>query len=296
MTQAPSPETPRIVGWRDGASSPLFAAADVGAPSPLESMVVERCETGPDDGSQRRALRSHVLTLFVRGGLIDHAVEALPSRRIVVPREAVVCSLRDMQEEVRFAQDAELFAVELSDAFLSATARGLHGSEQFALTPSPGLRDPRLSGLMMALRAEQAAGWPAGLLFAQCIQQALATLLLGVTPASVAAPSGLSPRLARRVETLVEDELASPLRLEDLAAATGYSVAQFTRLFRATFGTSAHHYVMTRRIQRARMLLRTTRRSQLEIALECGFLSQQHFSRVFRARIGIGPKAYREQG
>jgi AraC family transcriptional regulator len=285
----------RILGWRGDVPAWLFDAADVGARSPVSSMRVERCDSGPNDGVRRRTLRSHVLTQFVRGGVIEHAAAARPVQRIVVPREAVVCSLRDVEEEVRFAHDTELFAVELSDDFLAATARGLHDRDDFALKPSPGLRDRRLSGLMMAMRVEQAAGWPAGPLFAECIQQAIATLLMADPPSFNVGTCALSTAAARRVEALVEDSLSTPLLLADLAAAAGYSVAQFVRLFRERFGTSPHRYVTARRIERARTLLREGRLSQIEVAIECGFQSQQHFSRVFRKQVGISPKDYRSR-
>lgn len=262
---------------------------------PLPALTARRQACGPADGWQRRVFDTHVLTLFAAGGVVEHAFDGRAPRRIVIPRGGVVSSLRDVAEEVRLVQDSDLFSVQLSDAALRDAAEAIGRGTDAALPPSPGISDARLTGLMMALRAEAEAGWPTGPLFAQSLAQALAHLLLANGTALAIPRHALSPRQASRVAAFVEAELARPLSLAELAAQTGYSVAQFTRLFRVTFGTSALRYVTARRIDRARHLLKLGRLPQIEIALACGFQSQQHFARVFRAQVGMTPQAYRDR-
>jgi AraC family transcriptional regulator len=263
---------------------------DTGA---CQVLAVQRQASGPADGWQRRTFQAHVLTLFASGGIVEHALEGRAPRRIVIPSGGVVSSLRGVAEEVRLVQDSELFSVQLSDAVLRDAALAVGKDGNAALAPSPGISDPRLTGLMMALRAEQQAGWPTGPLFAESMAQALACLLLANGAVLTALRHALPARVAARIAAFIDAELARPLSLTELAAHTGYSVAQFTRLFRASFGTSPLRYVMARRVDRARQLLRMGRATQIEIALACGFQSQQHFARVFRAQVGMTPQAYR---
>jgi len=55
-----------------------------------------------------------------------------------------------------------------------------------------------------------------------------------------------------------------------------------------------HRYVLRRRTERARELLRQPGATILEVALACGFSSQSHFATVFRALTGVSPRAYRD--
>jgi len=99
-----------------------------------------------------------------------------------------------------------------------------------------------------------------------------------------------------KVKKRVEDGIADPLRLQDLAAEAGFSPFYFARAFKATTGLSPHQYVLERRVERAKHLLRHSSLSLAEIAMACGFSSQSHFSSQFRARVGVTPKAYRGGG
>lgn len=140
-----------------------------------------------------------------------------------------------------------------------------------------------------------AGGWQGDPLLVDSAMHALALRLVAGRAMPVPVRHGLSLTVATRVAAMVEAGLNGPLCLADLATESGYSVAQFTRLFRVTFGTSALDYVTSRRIERACRMLRHGTRAQIEIALDCGFQSQQHFARVFRAKVGITPQAYRKQ-
>jgi len=65
----------------------------------------------------------------------------------------------------------------------------------------------------------------------------------------------------------------------------------FLRLFKAALGCPPHHYVVQRRVARAKALLERGR-SAMEAALEVGFFDQSHFANVFRQTYGMTPRAY----
>ena len=78
-----------------------------------------------------------------------------------------------------------------------------------------------------------------------------------------------------------------------LAAVSGLSEAHFARSFKAAFGLPPHRYLLTRRIERAKALLRDTRAPVIEIALQTGWESLGTFGRIFRDVTGESPTEHR---
>src|SRR6184192_4509738 len=96
-----------------------------------------------------------------------------------------------------------------------------------------------------------------------------------------------------RAKDLVDARYAEPLDVDDLARAAGLSRAHFSREFRRAFGESPHAYLLTRRLERAAALLRTTDRSVAEICFSVGLQSVGSFTTSFSRTFGISPTAYR---
>jgi AraC family transcriptional regulator len=70
-------------------------------------------------------------------------------------------------------------------------------------------------------------------------------------------------------------------------------VFSLIRWFKSSFGLPPHQFILRSRIERARALLRTAETSLVEVALQCGFNSQSHFTTAFRRLVGTTPAAYR---
>jgi AraC-like DNA-binding protein len=98
-----------------------------------------------------------------------------------------------------------------------------------------------------------------------------------------------------RAKDLADARYFEPLDVDDLAAAAGLSRAHFSREFRRTFGESPHAYLMTRRLERAAALLRTTDRSVADVCLSVGLQSIGSFTSSFTRTYGVSPTAYRAQ-
>jgi AraC-like DNA-binding protein len=97
-----------------------------------------------------------------------------------------------------------------------------------------------------------------------------------------------------RARDLIDARYADPLGVADLAAAAGLSRAHFSREFRRTFGESPHAYLLTRRLERAATLLRTTDRSVADICFAVGLQSLGSFTTSFTRTYGVPPTAYRD--
>src|SRR6186713_3358038 len=96
-----------------------------------------------------------------------------------------------------------------------------------------------------------------------------------------------------RAKDLADARYFEPLNVSDLARAAGLSPAHFSREFRRTFGESPHSYLLTRRMERAAALLRTTDRSVTEICFDVGLQSVGSFTTSFTRTFGSSPTAYR---
>jgi AraC family transcriptional regulator len=104
---------------------------------------------------------------------------------------------------------------------------------------------------------------------------------------------GLAPALRKRLMAYIEEHLAEPLSLGELAAFSALSEYHFARMFRESFGLPPHQYVLARRLAHARHLLARTTLPLGDVALACGFSSASHFSNRFRRAIGGTPGEYR---
>jgi AraC-like DNA-binding protein len=96
-----------------------------------------------------------------------------------------------------------------------------------------------------------------------------------------------------RAKDLADARYFEPLEVSDLARAAGLSRAHFSREFRRAFGDSPHAYLLTRRLERAAALLRTTDRSVADICLSVGLQSIGSFTTSFTRTYGRSPTAYR---
>lgn len=96
-----------------------------------------------------------------------------------------------------------------------------------------------------------------------------------------------------RVIRLMQRNLETPLSLEDLAEAAGYSTRQLERQFKAVLNETPSRYYRNLRIDLGRSLLFETELSVTEIAAATGFETANHFAKVFRERFGVSPRSAR---
>jgi AraC-like DNA-binding protein len=96
-----------------------------------------------------------------------------------------------------------------------------------------------------------------------------------------------------RARDLADARFFEPLGVEDLAAAAGLSRAHFSREFRRAFGEPPHAYLLTRRLERAAVLLRMTDRSVSDVCFSVGLRSLGSFTSSFTRTYGVSPTAYR---
>ena len=184
----------------------------------------------------------------------------------------------------------------ISDAALMASSDGAYG--EVGLRPSRKFANPRLSALVAAAHAEMVAGFPSGRLFMDSVEQAMAVALVkdhAVRHRPVQAfRGGLGSARLRRVKELIHAKMEDDLSLDEMARAVGQSTAHFARMFRKSTGETPHQFVLRQRMERAKAMLRAPDARILDVAVACGFKTQQHFAQVFRDVVGVSPTEYRQ--
>jgi AraC-like DNA-binding protein len=163
------------------------------------------------------------------------------------------------------------------------------------LSPRYNLNDPLVSQLVSTIANEMEGGFLDHIL-ADALNTALAvqiTRLCGDSTAITLKPTnGLSRERLKRVYDYVEAHLDDRLALTDLAGVACLSSYHFSRSFKQAVGVGPQRYVMQRRVERAKALMRRTNRPLAMIAQEVGFADQSHLTSVFRREIGVTPVTF----
>ncbi len=102
-------------------------------------------------------------------------------------------------------------------------------------------------------------------------------------------------RRLRRARDRMDREFAEPLDVGELANTAMMSPSHFTRRFKAAYSETPYSYLMTRRIERAKALLRRSDLSVTEICMAVGCTSLGSFSSKFKELVGVSPSEYRSE-
>jgi len=103
----------------------------------------------------------------------------------------------------------------------------------------------------------------------------------------------LSRRRLRIVMELMTEHLGDPLSIEEMASHIDVAPSYFIKAFREATGEPPHRWLMRKRIERAKSLLRSSEVTISDVSVICGFADQSHFTRVFRQIEGTTPHVWR---
>ncbi len=156
-----------------------------------------------------------------------------------------------------------------------------------------GFNDPHLARVIRELDAARRCAKGATLI--QSLEIRIVEILL---QAEGRAPGtrGLvkfSPPVRRLVEDLIAQHLFEHIDLDRLSALAGLSPSRFLAVFRATFGTTPHQYLLGARVATAKQRLLSGEQGLSDLAAELGFASQSHFNSVFKSSTGTTLGEYR---
>ena len=251
---------------------------------------------GPVDEPYLQMRQECLLGMTLRPGSMEIGVRRSALRSITF--DAGLMGLCPPRSEYWIGtSDMTHLTMTISDEALMAASDG--AGSRIELRLERELVDPRLRALATAVDVERTAGFPSGSLFLDAIEQALArALVLGYAVRNYGVRvyrGGLSPTRLRKIRELVQERMEEDLSLEEMARTVGLSTAHFSEVFRNTTGQTPHQCLLWYRVQRAKEMLRSAEMRVLDVAIACGFKTQQHFARVFRQMCGASPMEYRYQ-
>jgi len=196
----------------------------------------------------------------------------------------------------------EILQVYLRQSVYESVFGEMYGCDPVAaeMLPRFAMTDPLLEQLAVAIHAALRDGTAEDGLYIDTLAQMIAVHLARFhsarsRPIRLAAPDGIPGGRMRRLLAFIEENLEGDLSLDGMAAAVEVSPLYLARAFKAAIGQSPHQYVLARRLERAKELLRNTDSPVVEVALATGFSSQSHLSNWFVRLVGVSPAVYRRQ-
>ncbi|MBE9032945.1 helix-turn-helix transcriptional regulator [filamentous cyanobacterium LEGE 11480] len=202
---------------------------------------------------------------------------------------------------VGWAHTVEFLTIDIQPDFLARQAEILNGKPNFELQPHFSTQDHLIFQIGRALQTDlQNHSTAAGSrLYAETMRNVLTMHLLRHYSSTPAKLSNRSHQLSKTQLQLVTDYIAAnltqDLSLQELAAIAQLNQYQFSRMFKASIGTSPYRYVIQQRIEHAKQLLQQGNLPTSEIALICGFSHQSHLNRHFKQITGVTPKVFLRQ-
>lgn len=206
---------------------------------------------------------------------------------------------RSADSHWHWTEDIEVSHVYLTEALMCRIASDMQGKAVAEVQLHDVLRgfDPIVGHIAAEVTREAMHQGIGGPLYAEALSVQLAVhLIRAYATCNFKAPGDacrLSDREIHRLEDYVDAHLHHTITLENMAQALGMGVWTLNRHLRRTLNASAYAFVVERRVQRARHLLRMGDLSLKEIAAAAGFSDQAHMTRMFRAKLGMTPGQYR---
>jgi AraC family transcriptional regulator len=258
-------------------------------------MKVELFPPDPDTEPRHWVRHDQAFAMMLRPGSIEWGSKRCALEKFDYRAGDLALCHRHVGEWVGLMNVSHL-QLGISDEALMACSDGAYGEVE--LRPSRKFVDPRPRAMVAAVHAEMVAGFPSGRLFLDSVEQAMAITLVNDhavrhRPVQIYR-GGLGSARLRRIKELVHAKMEDDLSLDEMAQSVGLSTAHFARMFRKSTGKTPHQFVLRQRLERAKAMLRAPDARVLDVAIACGFKTQQHFAQVFRDVWGVSPTEYRQ--
>lgn len=238
----------------------------------------------------------HVVTGRKTWHTPDGALRACPGETLFFKKGATVV-------EQHFEEDVCLLMLFIPDVLMRSTVREVNEALRIQHTTGApiktGLRvetDVTLAALFQSMRTYLAsAEKPPEPIVRLKFKELVISILTSGTNSELAEHfRKIGDSDSPSVAEIMEANFLYNLSLEEYAKMCHRSLSSFKREFQAHFRESPGKWLVQRRLVHGAMLLRTSKNSVTDIALDCGFENVSHFNRTFKERFGIPPTAYRK--
>ena len=279
LARLSSQAAPKRAITRGVAIEPYWGAQGDGPRTPSDKHILTMCSNHPSRFEIRQGANRSVSYIKQPGSLSLVPAGQCPLMRAETEFNLVVCAF--------------------DSTLVSALDSELERRPDGELRLQANVEDPAAQQLMTLLSADANEGHTTERLYTENLVQALAVRMLFLgrgtkPPSNNGRTYGLPGHVLRRVVERMRS-FDSDLSLQALANESGYSRVHFVRMFKAATGSSPHNYLLNLKLERVRELLKNQSMSLIDIALDCGFSSHSHMSRLFHRSVGVTPSAYRRR-
>lgn len=195
--------------------------------------------------------------------------------------------------------DGEYLVLSLEPNLIDTRINELANTESIELIPQHCVCDPLICTVGLALKSQLELGSRGSRLYVESAVNLIATHLVqhyATHQQLIPEPSyGLAQSKLKQVVEYIHQHLATDLSLEDIARQSGMSQSHFSRLFKQSTGLSPWQYVIQRRVEVAKQLLKKPELTIEKISARLGFNSHSQFTIFFQKYTSISPKEYRRQ-
>ena len=202
----------------------------------------------------------------------------------------------------RWQSEDETLHIAIEPSFLNRLAIDAECSNLGTLELLPTLKgnDRTFNNLVELILTELGDSDRGDKLYLESLSSLLGIHLLrrycNIAPKTHQNSSGLAPHQLREATDYIEAHLGCDLSLDSIAAHTNMGRCYFAAQFKQSMGISPHQYVSQQRVEKAKQILhKASKLSIADVALECGFSSQSHLTKVFKQHLGKTPRAYQKQ-
>lgn len=276
-------------------------------PAPIESsrrygwdsIVVERYSARDVDVITKSP--AALVTLHLGQAVAMTQTRCKTSDRRRLTRGDITVTPPDKRKGWRHRGPADFLALWLAPSLVrnAAALAGESHPERVELRYDFGTRDLQIERLGLSLLTELECEGFGGRLYVESLANALAvhllrrysTATLGVRTATTVLPSFK----LRRATEYINENLGKNVTLSEIAGALAMSPYHFAHVFKQTTGVAPHQYLLNRRIEFAKTLLRDTELSITEVAQRVGCNSPSHFSVLFHRATTMTPRTFRQQ-
>jgi AraC family transcriptional regulator len=257
-------------------------------------------QEAPLDTTERPIGHPSLIYHLYRPTEVTRKIEGAARERMLIGPRRICLTPGNATTHWQHSGHPEILQVYLRRSVYESAVSEIYGCDTSAaeLVPRFAMLDPLLEQLAIAIADALRDGSAEDGLYIDTVAQMMAVHLARnhssqSRPVRLPQVKALSGSKMRRVIEFVEENLDGDLSLEAMAREVEISPLYLARAFKSAVGQSPHQYVLSRRIERAKELLRNTDLPIVDVALSSGFSSQSHLSHWFLRHVGVSPAAYR---
>jgi AraC family transcriptional regulator len=266
------------------------------------SLYAAILEEGPFQATEAAIHNPSLIYHLTRPTEVTRKIEGAPQESALIGPRRICLTPGTATTSWRHNGHPEILQVYLRQSIFESAVAEMYGCDpsKSEIVPRFAILDPLLEQLAIAITTALRDGTAEDGLYVDTLAQMMAVHLArrhsSRSRSMPPAVQKISGWRMRRLLEYIEAHLEGDLSLEAMAAEVKVSPLYLARSFKAAIGQSPHQYVLSRRLERAKELLRGTDAPIVEVALSAGFSSQSHLSNWFVRQVGVSPAIYRRQG